>query len=228
MMRMITALQKESQAAHSSHLDLQRTLQRVFRRAELPLRYSSGFNPHPLMSFATALATGHTSDGEWFEVELEQLLKTEEFLARVNAQMPNGMSLQAAFPASEGMPSLAKLLRAAGYRIALYTDTAVPLSQAEEALAALLGKEEILVSKKTKGGEKLVDIRPSLLAASLLGADENGMTLSVTGALTAAGGLRAELLAHALLAQLGWEGWTKVHRTSLYFSDFPPLPLANT
>ena len=224
-MRMIAALRKEPRAAHSSHLDLQRTLQRVFRRAGLPLLYSMGFNPHPLMSFATALATGHTSDGEWFEVELEQGFAPKEFLARANAQMPEGLRVTQAFAAPEGMPSLTKLLRAAKYELRLYTEVPVARQRAEETLAALLAQSEVLVAKKTKEGVKTVNIRPALLEASLLDADETCLTLSVTGALTASGGLRAELLAHALLDALQCKGWVKAHRSSLCFCGFVPADI---
>lgn len=240
-MRMIAALRKESAAAFTSHLDIQRLLQRAFRRAGLPLRYSSGFNPHPLLSFATALATGHTSDGEWFEAELETQppsprgevgaadrgeLSPEEFLARTNAQLPEGLSIWGAFAAPEGMPSLTKLLLSAKYVLRLHTDVSVTQAQAENALAKLLAQEEVLVSKKTKEGQKTVDIRPALLDVSLLHADEEGLTLSVTGALTASGGLRAELVAQALLPILGCSGWTQVHRNSLVFTAPGPWPLA--
>ena len=69
-MRMLAVYHKTESARYISHLDVQRTLQRAFRRAKLPLRFSEGFNPHPELSFASALATGTTSDAEWFDVEL--------------------------------------------------------------------------------------------------------------------------------------------------------------
>jgi len=226
-MKIIAALRKGSEAAHTSHLDLQRTLQRVFRRADLPLKYSAGFNPHPLLSFATALATGATSDGEWFEVELEQppsergelpgAVTPEEFLQRANAQMPAGLSLWGAFEAPEGLGSLTKLLTAAEYEVQLYTDRPIARGQAETALAALLGKEEVLAEKKTKQGKKSVNIRPCLLEASLADANEEVLTLAVTGALTASGGLRSELVGNALLGELQCGGRVKVHRKRLLF-----------
>ena len=70
-MKIIAAFEKTKEISYTSHLDVQRTLQRAFRRANLPLAFSKGFNPHPKLSFATALATGYTSAGEWLEVELE-------------------------------------------------------------------------------------------------------------------------------------------------------------
>ena len=57
-MRMLAVYHKAEDARFISHLDILRALQRAFRRAGLPLKYSDGFNPHPELSFASALATG--------------------------------------------------------------------------------------------------------------------------------------------------------------------------
>ena len=91
-MKLIAAYHKGREVALISHLDIQRTLQRAFRRAGLPLLYSNGFNPHPQMSFATAAATGMTSECEWFEVQLSQELAPEDFLRRANAALRNRTS----------------------------------------------------------------------------------------------------------------------------------------
>lgn len=64
-MRIIASFYKHEQVMFVSHLDMQRLFQRAFRRADLPLAYSNGFNPHPLLSFATALSVGYTSDCEY-------------------------------------------------------------------------------------------------------------------------------------------------------------------
>ncbi|MDY4561321.1 MAG: TIGR03936 family radical SAM-associated protein, partial [Peptostreptococcus porci] len=60
-----------------SHLDVQRLFQRVFRRAEVRLSYSQGFNPHPKMSYGNALALGVESYGEYVDIEIEDDLSPE-------------------------------------------------------------------------------------------------------------------------------------------------------
>jgi radical SAM-linked protein len=57
-MKLMPPIIKDPKLAMNSHLDVQRTLQRAFRRAGLPLLYSNGFNPHPQFSFATARQRG--------------------------------------------------------------------------------------------------------------------------------------------------------------------------
>ena len=70
-MRMIVAFNKTEQVRHVGHLDMQRAMQRALRRSDLPIRYSNGFNPHALMSFAMPLPVGVGGDEELFEVGVE-------------------------------------------------------------------------------------------------------------------------------------------------------------
>ena len=116
-MKLIAAYHKGQEIAMISHLDIQRTLQRALRRANLPLLYSNGFNPHPQFSFATAAATGMSSCCEWFEVQLSEEIDPSEFMQRANAVMPQGMSISGAFTAPEQFGSLSAKLRAAEYRV---------------------------------------------------------------------------------------------------------------
>ena len=95
-MRIIACFTKPDSVRFVSHLDTQRLFQRAFRRAGLPLAYSQGFNPHPLLSFATALSCGYTSDGEYFDVILSEPVEPEAFVTRVNAVLPEGMRIVSA------------------------------------------------------------------------------------------------------------------------------------
>ena len=53
---------KEAQASYISHLDTMRTFQRVFPRAELHLKHSNGFHPHPIISIVLPLPVGQSLD----------------------------------------------------------------------------------------------------------------------------------------------------------------------
>ena len=100
-MRIIASFYKHEQVMFVSHLDMQRLFQRAFRRADLPLAYSNGFNPHPLLSFATALSVGYTSDCEYFDVMLSEYVSPAEFKRRVNAVLPQGVHIVDAVYAGE-------------------------------------------------------------------------------------------------------------------------------
>lgn len=61
---------KGEQVKYISHLDILRTLNRVLKRAELPVAYSQGYNPHPLVSFGLPLSVGVTSEAEYADIDL--------------------------------------------------------------------------------------------------------------------------------------------------------------
>ena len=166
-MRIIASFYKHEQVMFVSHLDMQRLFQRAFRRADLPLAYSNGFNPHPLLSFATALSVGYTSDCEYFDVMLSAYVSPAEFKRRVNAVLPQGVHIVDAVDAGEFKASLTPLMRSAEYDIELEFTESVPREAFYAAVDEILNGGEIIVSKKTKGGIKDVDIRPMLLGLSV-------------------------------------------------------------
>lgn len=213
-MRMIAAFSKLEPVKFVSHLDMQRLFQRAFRRAELPLAYSKGFNPHPLLSFATAISVGFTSGGEYFDVILSEPVSPEEFTERVNAVLPEGVLISSAIDAGEFKASLTTLMRSAEYEARLSFAEPVEKTAFEAALSSLLGSE-IIVDKKTKGGIKPVDIRPMLISMELAEFSGSSARLDITGALTAEGGLPLELLFGALEARLGAPFTRLVHRKKI-------------
>ena len=223
-MKIIAAFEKTKELSYTSHLDVQRTLQRAFRRADLPLAFSKGFNPHPKLSFATALATGYTSDGEWFEVELDRPIEPQAFIERVNPALPDGMRVVEAFEADDSIDTLSKLIRAARYELTVHFDGAVAAQDVRSALDSIMGSEPVIVDKKTKSGIKPTDIRPDILEASVKEVSDTSATLLVVGTLTAAGGLRAETFVRALFDRLHLNGFFTAHRISLCFEGSDRLP----
>lgn len=210
-MRIIATFSKLEPVRFVSHLDMQRLFQRAFRRAGLPLAYSQGFNPHPLLSFATALSVGYTSDCEYFDVTLSEDLPVDEFMSRVNAVLPAGVRIIDAVDAGEFKASLTPLMRSADYDVTLSFETPVEKAAVEKAIAELLGGE-IVVDKKTKGGIKPVDIRPMLIDFRLRCFDGRKAGFALSGKLTAEGGLPPELLFKALYEKLGVTAVSSVHR----------------
>lgn len=77
-----------------SHLDLMRLLMRVFRRAELPIKMTEGFNPHPKLSMKRALKLGLESDSEEASIVLTKEIDCDEFKRRLNVQLPEGIEIR--------------------------------------------------------------------------------------------------------------------------------------
>ena len=80
-----------------SHLDLMRLFSRAFRRAELPLKITEGFNPHPKFSIKRALKLGLESDNEEATVTLTALVRPEEFRQRLQEQLPEGIQIRSVY-----------------------------------------------------------------------------------------------------------------------------------
>lgn len=78
-----------------SHLDLMRTMMRIVRRAQLPLWYTEGFNPHPYMTFALPLSLGMESECESMDVRVEGEMDNDEIFRRLKAVAPEGITFTA-------------------------------------------------------------------------------------------------------------------------------------
>lgn len=226
-MRIFANYRKGEAMRFLSHLDIQRLLQRGLRRAQLPVAYSNGFNPHPLLSFASALPVGCTGDGEWVDIRLEREIPAADFVARMNAVLPEGFSIRTAMEAPETLPTLTVLTDSAAYEVTAETQAALTEEHMRQTIDTLLA-EPIIVNKRTKGGMKDVDIRPQVLGLSLLShTDGVRWRFRVSGMSNAQGSLNIGLLMQALFAACNTAGsLLTVHRTGLFFTGTDLLPQA--
>lgn len=144
-----------------SHLDQQRLFQRAFRRANMPVEYSQGFNPHPRMSFALAMSVGLTSDGEYGEVIVSEDIDVETFISRMNQVLPNGLEITAAKICDAGVGSLSAALYKSIYRIRINVVPGTDLAALAAAIESYLALPQILIQKRNKKGKYVEkDIRP--------------------------------------------------------------------
>ena len=79
---------KTGRAIWLSHLDLMRTMQRAFLRAEYPLKYSEGFNPHAQISILLPLSVGVSSECELMDFQLKEDVDLSQLPARLTSVMP--------------------------------------------------------------------------------------------------------------------------------------------
>lgn len=190
MMKMRVQFAKEGRLRFLSHLDVQRTLARAFRRSGLPVAYSQGFNPHPRISFGSALATGASSEGEFFDLDLTEPVAPEAFASVLNGVLPEGLRVVAAREAEERKESLMALLNAAKYRLTLELGTARPQAL-QAAVAAFLAREAVMITREGKKGKVPVDIRTKVYELTV----EADSTLLATVQNSSEGSLKpAELL----------------------------------
>ena len=188
--------EKTGRAKYMSHLDLNRTMTRVLRRAALPVWYTEGFNRHPYITFAAPLSLGYEGLRESMDFRLEQDLPDAELVERLNAVMPEGLHVDAAGEAVHKVGDLA----AARWRLWFSCPRA--------ALEQLLTQDAILVEKRTKKKQmKEIDIRPYLSEVSLTEEGEEtrmDVTLPCSGDTT----INPSLILSALQRQPGQEAFS--------------------
>ncbi len=149
---------KTGSARYISHLDLNRTMIRALRRAQLPIWYTEGFNKHPYITFAAPLSLGYEGERETMDMRLNEALPMDEVVRRLEAVMPAGLHIVSAAPAVKKAGAVDRAV----YRIT------VPC--AADAIEAFLAQPTITVQKRTKKKTmKELDLAPVLAeAASVL------------------------------------------------------------
>lgn len=136
-----------------SHLDFVRFIQRVVRRAELPMSFSKGFNPHPLMAVALPLSVGVTSDCEYMRIAFEGSMSGEYIRDELNKSMPSGFKVLEVWQNDNGELDFSRLNRAR------YTVTAELEGAMLPDVEKFLAEDKIIIMKKSKSGEKEADIK---------------------------------------------------------------------
>ncbi len=222
-MRIFANYEKGEAVRFISHLDMQRLFQRAFRRAQVPLAYSQGFNPHPLLSFASALAVGYTGESEWLDVRLERPMELDAFKNAVNAMLPDGVYIKQALEAPQETPTLTALTASALYEVRVFLKTPLATAVLQQGIETLLNGE-IIVKKKTKGGDKMVDIRPQLLSMEMTETDAD-VLLRIMGLMNVYGALHVGLLMEKLVETWNVQGTWRVHRKEIFFEKTGVLPL---
>lgn len=162
---------KTGRARYISHLDLMRTFQRAFQRADLTIKHTEGFNPHPFISILLPLSLGFSSECEVLEFQLLGDTAPEEVPSRLNAVLPEGIKVERCYEGGRK----AKELALVEYQLTLEYDNGIPAGIAD-AWQEMLNRESLQVtkkSKKAKSGETIVDIIP--LVKSFDVTDDNGV-----------------------------------------------------
>jgi radical SAM-linked protein len=62
---------KQGRIRFTSQRDTARVWERLLYQCDIPLRYSEGFSPHPLLAFGNALPTGAASLAEYIDMRLD-------------------------------------------------------------------------------------------------------------------------------------------------------------
>ncbi|MBF8984306.1 DUF2344 domain-containing protein [Lutibacter sp. B2] len=181
-----------------SHLDLARMIERTLRRANIPLAFSQGFNPHPKISFATALSLGVSSDGEYIDIEIEEKIDIDEFERRVTEQLPEGVEIIQCMYIDKKSQSLTSIVEYSTYIVKCNVENDVTEDVIRKKIEEFLGNEEIMIYKTVKKRNKIknkeINIRPMIKELGLI--DKNDLTciFKMTVATGEQGNLKPDVL----------------------------------
>lgn len=145
---------KDTPLRFIGHLDLLRAWERILRRARLPLAYTQGYHPHARINLGAALPLGFTSACELAEFWLQEEVEKEELVTKIEAQLPDGLTLHSLMEVPLRFPSLQKIIRSAIYEVRIQPQLAP--AEAERRSVELLSRERIPMTRRNKA----YDLRP--------------------------------------------------------------------
>ena len=181
-----------------SHLDLQRTFTRIINRACLPVWYTKGFNPHIKMVFSTPLSVGTESVCEYLDIKIDREMSCEEIMQRINAEMTDEFHVVDAYLPTSDFSEI----KWASYKIRI-VDLGASKALAQDIQEALTTSPLTLV-KKTKAGEKEVDIVPLIRCVTTEYNSESGeIEIETTVSASTNEYLNPEMLISGLKMKLG-------------------------
>lgn len=157
---------KRGRLRFTSHRDFSRAFERAVFRARVPMAYSSGFNPHPRISYAGAAPTGSASEAEYLEIALAEVVVPAQVHAELDEALPPGLDILEVVESPGG--SLADRLEASRWQITV----AAGVEDAQAAAAAFLAAHEVLVQRMTKKGLREFDTRGAVERLEVVSQEE--------------------------------------------------------
>lgn len=178
-----------------SHLDLTRTMQRIIVRAGIDIWYSEGFNPQPKIVFAVPLPVGVESNCELMDIKINSYMSNEEIKKRISDAFPEEMKVLDVYNPEQKFKNIAYI----DYTIKLYSPK-ITERTASDILNTF--KKECLITKKSKSGEKVINISEYI---KLLEAEDTSEGITLHAVLTADNEryLNPELLIEAIKQNVG-------------------------
>lgn len=217
--RYLVKYTKASEIKFISHLDLMRTIQRIIRRAGLPIEYSKGFNPHMTISIAQPLSVGVYSKGEYMDVVFTEEVDTKVILDKLNENTPSGVSFLDVVKVEKSetgkAPQAMAIIDAAEYIMK------IKCTNEKETMASFEKVQNMPqwnILKKSKSGEKEVDIKP-LIKDLNVKSSENLLIFEVVTACGSRENLSPSLLADYIKEHVEYidkEAFVDIERLDMY------------
>lgn len=150
------------------HLDIMRFFQKAFRRAEIDVEFSQGYSPHQIISFASPLGVGLSSDGEYVDVQLGSCDDRETMIKRMNSVMPEFIQVVDFKILSDDSKNAMSIVAAADYMVSVRDGyDFMDKDSFEKMFVEFMEQDTIVILKKSKKTERELDIKPFIYEYSL-------------------------------------------------------------
>ena len=193
--------QKTGNLQYFSHLDLQRTWQRVLVRASIPMWYTQGFNPHPKIVFGVPLPVGSEGLEEMVDLRIDRQITPAEIKAQLNAELTDEMQVSEVYIPTTAFSDIAW----GTYQMTVKTpgDPAANAAAINKIFAP--DAEPIIMTKRSKSGDKEIDIIPMIRRIKVVHNADRAGEIRISAILSAGNTehLNPEMLIKAAKERLG-------------------------
>ncbi|MCF0228111.1 MAG: DUF2344 domain-containing protein [Parasporobacterium sp.] len=213
-MRIRIKFTKNEIVKYLGHLDIMRSFQKCFNRADIKMTYSEGFNPHQKMNFALPLGVGISSRAEYLDAEIADGQDPADICRRLGMAAGIGFDVIAVRELEDNADKGMASVRYASYEVLF--DNAYDLN-----ITGYLSRDKIFIQKKTKTGIKDVDVKAILVDMNM-----TGRVLSILMKAGSENNLKPELIAADILTFNGVafsRDMISITRIELYGPDIKPL-----
>lgn len=177
-MQLRLAFKKTGMIKFISHLDTLRVFTRAIQRAEIPVLWSEGFNPHQKISIAQPLSVGMESEFEVLDLEVEDGYDPDRLKKALNDELPEGLEVLAVTDHFDPV-SVFERIRKTAYRFYFPEGFYPPKETLRSVAEKAMEREEILVKRRKKRKKRRIiveeDIKPHIF--SMDWTEEAGATI---------------------------------------------------
>lgn len=226
-MKLRVKFKKSGVLVYVGHLDLMRYFQRAVKRADIPIKFSEGFNPHQIMSFSAPLSVGVTSDGEYMDIETTKDVDLEETAKRLQENMVEGLEIVRVIELDERAKNSMASVTTAAYEVELKNCMFNEISNVYvidfvQKVQEFYAQERIDIVKTTKKGSRELDLKPLVYEFDC---NKNGVFKMVVSS-GSIDNIKPELVMNALFEFLKIEipeNSYQINRVDMYMGEYPDL-----
>jgi radical SAM-linked protein len=171
-----------------SHLDVIRLWQRALARAEIRVEMSQGFSPRPKLGFGPPLAVGHSSQAEYFDIDVNEAISSQQLIDRLNQTLPEGIHIAHARRILPREPAVSAAIQTFVYQVTLPHRLLGPgvheaAECAREKLTVFMDTDDVVIERSRKGRIQQIDLHKTITDI-VVAQDDSAVSISMTIDLT--------------------------------------------